>query len=62
MPKENLYYTHEGDRTGHTVSVAGFRMPRSLRVKLTERLKIVHGELVAQQVEKNVLEGASEQG
>jgi hypothetical protein len=56
----NTYPTfqEQGVRTAyllHTVGVAGFGMTRGLRVKLAERLEIVHRELVAEEVEEDIL-------
>lgn len=50
------------ERTGgnfDAVGVAGLGVTRSQRVELTEVLQVVHGELEAKKVEKNVLEGTS---
>ena len=39
--------------------MAGFRVTGGQRVQLTELLEIVHGELVAHQVQHDVLKGAT---
>ena len=43
----------------NAVCVGRFRMSRSQRINLSERLEIVQGQLVAEEVEENVLESAS---
>ena len=45
-----------------TISVTGLRMPRSQGVNLTELLEIIHGELVAHEVEEDVLKRATVSG
>ena len=43
----------------NTVSVACLGVPRRQRTDLTELLEVVHGELVAHEVEEDVLECAT---
>lgn len=50
------------ERTGgdfNTVSVSGFWVTGGQRVDLTEGLQVIHGELVTQEVEEDVLESAT---
>ena len=42
-----------------TIGMAGLRVTGGERTKLAEGLKVIHGELVPHQVEKDVLERAS---
>ena len=53
------------ERTGrdlNTISVAGLRVTRSQGIDLTELLEVVKGELVAHEVEEDVLERATVSG
>lgn len=40
--------------------MTGFGVTRGLRVKLTERLEVIHGELVAEEVEENILQSTTD--
>ena len=42
-----------------TVSMVRLRMARGFRIKLAESFQVIHWQLVTQEMEKNVLKGAS---